>query len=140
MTGTARSLVIRFMVRAYALMILAYPRAFRRDFGREMYLTFRSEVLALSERAGSYGLFLLFLRILLDLFVTLFKEHFDMPKRVITVAMILLLLVVDWLTFHDLFESHTVRDYLTLAESSLVFLYVSLDVLRSDNSTVSRAG
>jgi multisubunit Na+/H+ antiporter MnhB subunit len=63
-----------------------------------------------------------------------------MPKRVITVAMILLLLVVDWLTFHDLFESHTVRDYLTLAASSLVFLYVSLDVLRSDNSTVSRAG
>jgi multisubunit Na+/H+ antiporter MnhB subunit len=63
-----------------------------------------------------------------------------MPKHLITVVTILLLLAVDWLTFHDLFEPHTVRDYLTLAASLLVFLYIGLDVLRRDNSTVPRSG
>jgi hypothetical protein len=140
MAGAAQSLVLRFLGRTYALMILAYPRTFRRDFGREMYLTFRSEALELSKTAGSWSLFPFFLRILSDWFVTLWKEHCDMPKRLITVAMILLLLAVDWLTFHDLFEPHTVRDYLTLAASLLVFLYIGLDVLRRDNSTVPRSG
>ena len=140
MAGAAQSLVLRFMGRAYALMILAYPRAFRRDFGREMYLAFRSEALELTRTAGLRSLFPFFLRVLSDWFVTLWKEHCDMPKCLITVVTILLLLAVDWLTFHDLFEPHTVRDYLTLAASLLVFLYIGLDVLRRDNSTVPRSG
>src|ERR1700686_3828356 len=136
MAGTAQSLVLRFMGRAYALMILA----FRRDFGREMYLAFRSEALELSRTAGLRSLLPFFLLVLSDWFVTLWKEHCDMPKRLITVVTILLLLAVDWLTFHDLFEPHTVRDYLTLAASLLVFLYIGLYVLRRDNSTVPRSG
>jgi hypothetical protein len=140
MAGAAQSLVLRFMGRAYALMILAYPRAFRREFGREMYLAFRSEALELSRTAGLRILFPFFLRVLSDWFVTLWKEHCDMPKHLITVVTILLLLAVDWLTFHDLFEPHTVRDYLTLAASLLVFLYIGLDVLRRDNSTMPRSG
>ena len=34
----------------------------------------------------------------------------------------LLLLVVNWLAFHDFHEAHTVRDWLILTGSVLVFL------------------
>jgi hypothetical protein len=34
----------------------------------------------------------------------------------------LLLLLVDWLAFHDIHETHTVRDWLMLIASLLVFL------------------
>ena len=40
----------------------------------------------------------------------------------IMVAASLLLLAVDWLAFHDLREPHTVRDWLMLVASALVFL------------------
>jgi hypothetical protein len=33
-----------------------------------------------------------------------------------------LLLLVDWLAFHDIFDPHTVRDWLLLIASALVFL------------------
>ena len=140
MAGSAQPCLLRFMGRIYALMILAYPRAFRRKFGREMHLSFRNEALELSRRAGLRSLMPFFLRVSSDWFVTVWKEHCDMPKRLITVVTILLLLAVDWLTFHDLFEPHTVRDYLTLAASLLVFLYIGLDVLRGDNPRAARSG
>jgi hypothetical protein len=138
MARAANALVLRLIGRAYALMILAYPRAFRRDFGRDMYLTFRSEADELSSTAGLWSLFPFFLRVLSDWFITLWKEHFEMPKRLITVVTILSLLAVDWLTFHDLFEPHSVRDYLTLAASLLVFLYIALDVLPKRNAIAPR--
>ncbi len=34
----------------------------------------------------------------------------------------LLLLFVDWLAFHDFFEAHSVRDWLMLLASVLVFV------------------
>ena len=34
-------------------------------------------------------------------------------------AAVILLLLADFLAFHDLFESHTVRDWLVLAASAL---------------------
>ena len=52
-----------------------------------------------------------------------------MLKRLIVAATILILLAVDWLTFHDLLEPHTVRDYLTLVASLLVFIYLGMDLL-----------
>ncbi|WP_267225539.1 hypothetical protein [Dyella silvae] len=48
-----------------------------------------------------------------------------MLQRLLVIAMVLVLVVVDWLTFHDIFEPHTVRDYLTLAASILVFAHVA---------------
>jgi hypothetical protein len=36
-------------------------------------------------------------------------------------AAALLLLIVNWLAFHDLGEPHTVRDWLVLAASLLMF-------------------
>lgn len=53
-----------------------------------------------------------------------------MQRPLIAVLMLLSLAAVDVLTFHDLFEPHTVRDYLTLAASLLVFVYVVLEYLR----------
>ena len=34
----------------------------------------------------------------------------------------LLLLIVNWLAFHDFYEPHSVRDWLMLIASALVFL------------------
>ena len=39
----------------------------------------------------------------------------------------LLLLFVDWLAFHDLFQAHTVRDWLMLLASVLVFVQFARD-------------
>ena len=41
---------------------------------------------------------------------------------VLMVAATLLLLAVDWLAFHDFREPHTVRDWLMLLASALVFI------------------
>jgi hypothetical protein len=40
------------------------------------------------------------------------------------IAVVVLLVLVDLLTFHDVFEPHSVRDWLILAVSILVFTYV----------------
>lgn len=37
-------------------------------------------------------------------------------------AAVVVLLAVDWLAFHDFRETHTVRDWLTLFASILVFV------------------
>jgi hypothetical protein len=40
--------------------------------------------------------------------------------RVLIVTASILILFVDWLAFHDVFEVHTVRDWLMLLASALV--------------------
>ena len=51
-------------------------------------------------------------------------------RKVLTLgAAILLLLVVDWFAFHDIREPHTVRDYLTLLASLLVFFHAGMELL-----------
>ena len=49
------------------------------------------------------------------------QETEIMRKGLTLGAATLCLLVVDWFTFHDFREPHTVRDYLTLVASILVF-------------------
>ena len=51
-------------------------------------------------------------------------------KTTLMWSIVLLLLFVDWITFHDIFESHTIRDWLTLLTSVLVFLYFLKDVVK----------
>ena len=63
-----------------------------------------------------------------------------MLRRLIVAAAILILLAVDWLTFHDLLEPHTVRDYLTLAASLLVFVYFGLGLRPGARPTAPRTG
>ena len=40
----------------------------------------------------------------------------------------LLLLFVDWLAFHDFLEPHTIRDWLTLLGSILVFFHFGREI------------
>ena len=120
------SFVARQMSRAYALMIWAYPASFRRRFGREMHLAFRNEAGRTLEVSGELALTRLFLRLVGDWIVTLCKEYAEMPKLLIAPSIVLALAFVDWLAFHDLFEPHTFRDYLTLAASLLVVAYLML--------------
>ena len=42
-----------------------------------------------------------------------------MKWPIVSIAAVVLLLLADALAFHDLFEPHTVRDWLTLAGSAL---------------------
>ena len=63
-----------------------------------------------------------------------------MPKHITLAAASLILLAVDWLTFHDLFEPHTVRDYLTLAASLLVFACLAVSVLPSHKVRKTQTG
>jgi hypothetical protein len=126
-TGGERPWVKR-MCRAYALMTLAYPRAFRERFGREMRLAFRSEALATAERSGDLALLALAFRLGGDWAITLWKEYAPMRKYLLAAPLVLALLAVDWLAFHDWREPHTVRDYLTLAASLLLFAYVGSDL------------
>jgi hypothetical protein len=60
-----------------------------------------------------------------------------MAGRVTLFLAVILLLAVDWLMFHDLFEPHSVRDYLTLVASLLVFVNLGRLLLRPRNA---RAG
>ena len=55
-------------------------------------------------------------------------EH--LRKALTLGAATLLLLAVDWFAFHDLREPHTVRDYLTLFASLLVFFNFGLELLQ----------
>lgn len=45
--------------------------------------------------------------------------------------MLLTLLIVNFLTFHDLFEPHTTRDWLTLFASILVAIYFGKTFLKA---------
>jgi hypothetical protein len=53
-----------------------------------------------------------------------------MRKGLTLGAATLCLLVVDWFTFHDFREPHTVRDYLTLVASILVFFCFANELIR----------
>ena len=121
---------------AYAVMTMAYPRSFRRRFAREMRLAFRCEALAAQREKR---LTELMARVLGDWIITLCKEYFEMPRIVFGAAVALVLLLVDWLTFHDLFEPHTGRDYLTFAASLLVFIYIGFDLFRANRDGARKA-
>jgi hypothetical protein len=43
-------------------------------------------------------------------------------------VIVILFLLIDFLKFHDLFETHMTTDWLTLLASVLVFVYIWLTV------------
>lgn len=51
-------------------------------------------------------------------------------NKVLAIIIVFSLLVVDWLAFHDIFEPHTLRDWLTLVSSILVFFYIAVSFSR----------
>jgi hypothetical protein len=59
----------------YRLFLLAYPAAFRRDFGPEMTQVFRDSCREVYQQRGILGVFNLWVPTILDLVVTAFEEH-----------------------------------------------------------------
>jgi O-antigen ligase len=55
--------------------------------------------------------------------------------NIIMLVTTLLLLFVDWLAFHDYLEPHTVRDWLMLVASLLVFLQFGRIIWRRSTRT-----
>jgi uncharacterized membrane protein (DUF2068 family) len=53
-------------------------------------------------------------------------------------AIAVILLAIDLLAFHDMFEAHTFRDWLTLVASLLVFVYLARDLARSNRLRARR--
>ena len=53
------------------------------------------------------------------------------PDNLILFVATLLLIFVDWLAFHDFLEPHTVRDWLMLAASFLVFILFARGVWKA---------
>lgn len=51
-------------------------------------------------------------------------------NQIFGIVIVLLLLLINWLTFHDFSESHTVRDWLTLLTSILIFIYFAKEVFQ----------
>lgn len=123
-------LAIRMLERGFGALLLFYPKAFRDRFGREMKLTFLSEAKTIHRRSGVFALLPFFMRIIADSLMSSGREYLDMPQRLLAAAIVLVMVFVDWLALHDVFEPHTVRDYLTLAASILVFAHIAMDVRR----------
>ncbi len=46
-------------------------------------------------------------------------------NNIILIAVVVLLVLVDLLTFHDIFEVHTLKDWMILAASVLSFIYLA---------------
>jgi len=49
-------------------------------------------------------------------------------NQILMLGTIFTLLALDWLTFHDLWEAHSWRDWLTLFVSILVFFYFAMEL------------
>lgn len=56
-------------------------------------------------------------------------------KKVLMITLVFVMLIVDFLAFHDIFEPHTVRDWLTLTMSVLIMLYLISDRLLFGKNT-----
>lgn len=49
-------------------------------------------------------------------------------NQILMLATVFTLLALDWLSFHDLFEPHTMKDYLLLFASILVFSHFAMEL------------
>jgi hypothetical protein len=56
-------------------------------------------------------------------------------RRILAVVIILTLLAIDFLEFHDFFEPKTLSEILTALVSIPIVLLMGLDLLRSGTST-----
>lgn len=71
------------LCRFYAVMLLAYPSAFRREYSREMLVVFRTHSREVITNGGGWGLLPFMLRVILDWMQTTLQERTDMatPTR-----------------------------------------------------------
>ena len=115
----------------YALMLRAYPTTFRREYSREMMLAFTTQARDAIQNRGTVGLVRFAVHIVWDWITTVLDEtEGETMRKAVTLGVAtFLLLFVNWLTFHDWREPHTVRDYLTLCASLFVFACLGLELL-----------
>jgi hypothetical protein len=70
-------------VRVYKVLIKAYPASFRGEYGDEMALVFREQIIDAVRQRGAVGLITAWLRVLGDLARSAPEEHFqEMQRRI----------------------------------------------------------
>jgi hypothetical protein len=126
----------------YALMLRVYPPTFRREYRREMLLVFTIQARDTIQSRSVVSFPRFALHIVLDWITTVVAEtEGENMQTLATLSIaVFVLLFVDWLTFHDWREPHTVRDYLTLFASLLVFVYVGMQLLGREHANGTGAG
>lgn len=131
MGRTSESWLLRCASTTYGLMLHAYPPTFQREYGREMLGVFRNQLQDVIQAGSRFGFVRFTLRILWDWATTVLgeMEAKTMRKTLAAGAATLLLLIVDWFAFHDFREPHSVRDYLTLIASLLVFFSLGIELI-----------
>ena len=129
--STASERLLRCANWTYGTMLRAYPPTFQREFAREMMLVFTNQAKDTIKNSGHRGFLRFAVHIVWDWITTLLDEtEGETMRKALTAGVAtFLLLAVDWLTFHDLREPHTVRDYLTLFASLLVFFYLGMELV-----------
>lgn len=60
------------------------------------------------------------------------------PDRLLMIGASFLLLAVNWLAFHDLFEPHTVRDWMMLVASILVLIQFAREFWKQNSNYEQR--
>ena len=131
MPTTPESRLLRCASATYGLLLRVYPPKFQREYGREMLRVFRNQAQDMIRAGSGLALVRFALRILWDWTKTVLDEMEakTMRKTLAIGAATLLLLIVDCFTFHDWREPHTVRDYLTLIASVLVFFNLGIELI-----------
>src|SRR5450759_3746246 len=135
MLSPSQERLLRWLCRIYGAMLLAYPSAFRHTYGREMAVVFRDRARDVVAHDGGWALLPFMLHIGWDWFHTTLRETAIIRKALTLGAEAFCLLAVDWLAFHDFREPHTVRDYLTLFASFLVFFHFGSELVGKENVT-----
>jgi hypothetical protein len=79
MADTPRGVALS--VRAYKVLIKAYPSSFRREYGGEMVLVFGEQMTNVFQKKGAAGLVAAWLRVLGDLARTVPEEHLHEMQR-----------------------------------------------------------
>jgi hypothetical protein len=117
------------MGSVYRVMLNALPADFRAQYGREMLLAFGDEARSAASTNSPLAVCRFAIRMVLDWLATIVRET-EMTLKALPLAVVatILLLAVDWLAFHDIHEPHTVRDYLTLLASMVVFIYFAMEL------------
>ena len=78
MSPSSRRRLVRWLCHLYSLMLLAYPSAFRREYGREMALVFRDQARDVIEHGGARALLPFMLRVSCDWLHTALRESTPM--------------------------------------------------------------
>ena len=128
----------RDLLRAcYRRLLGLYPRSFRERFGGAMEQSF-VDLIGSAPVSGA-GLARILTAIVLDTINGIVRERIGGLRMhrlgrwdaLLLGAVLLTLLIADFLAFHDLFEPHSVKDWLILAASVLAGAFCVRVVARS---------